>query len=70
MSAQSPQLRKLYQVLKGEIGLNDEERLELACIILRRDITSYKDLTDEQVARLLDAAEGYEKIRYLLAIRF
>lgn len=70
MTEQSPQYRKLMQVLKREIGLTDEERYELATILLRRDITSYSQLTDEQVNRLLDAAEGYEKIKHLLDVRF
>lgn len=61
--------RKLYMVCKNELGLTDAERLELACYLLRRDISSFKDLDDAQVLRLLDAAEGYQLIDQLYAQR-
>ena len=60
--------RKAYMIAK-EIGLTDEERHELATIILRRDITSWKQLSDAQMTRLLDAMEGYEKINHLKEMR-
>lgn len=63
---QSARLKKLFQ-LCDEIGLERRDRLELAQVILRREITSFKQLDDVQVCRLLDAAEGYEKILWLLA---
>lgn len=43
-----------------EQGMTRDERLELASYILRRDITTWKTLSDEQVWRLLDALEGHE----------
>lgn len=70
MSDQSPQFRKLMTLLRTEIGLTDDERIDLAQVILRRDITSYTQLDEVQIARLLDAAEGYEKISALLRLRF
>lgn len=70
MTEQSPQRKKLFRLLKNDIELTREERIELAQIILHRDIESYDDLDDDQVARLLDAAEGYEKIKFLLESRF
>jgi hypothetical protein len=51
------------------IGLTDSERIELAQVMLRRDITSWKQLDDVQVLRMLDVLEGYEKVRWLLDIR-
>jgi hypothetical protein len=51
------------------VGLDRDERIELSRVILHRDITSWSSLTDEQVNRLLDAFEGYEKIRWLLENR-
>lgn len=60
--------RKLF-VLADEIGLEREERIELARAILWRDINSWRALTDDQVSRMLDALEGYEKIRWLLSNR-
>lgn len=59
---QSPQRRKLYLLAKTTIGLTDEERIDLAQFLLRRDITSWKQLSDEQVGRMLDACEGYQLI--------
>ena len=55
---------KLYREL-----LTREERMELASYILRRDITTWKSLTDEQRWRLLDAIEGYHLITTLLEQR-
>lgn len=65
---QSPEERKLYQRC-DEHGLGRDERLELACYLLRRDITSFKNLTPPQVLRLLDAIEGHELITELKAMR-
>jgi hypothetical protein len=57
-----------YQ-FRYEIGLTRDERVELARVILWRDIESWAGLTDEQVGRLLDAMEGFEKIVHLLSVR-
>lgn len=65
---QSPQLRKLY-LLVAEIGLTREERIDLSCYLLRRDITSWKHLDNAQVLRLLDALEGWHLVEELLAQR-
>ncbi len=59
---------KMY-LLAMEIGLTRDDRIDLAQYILRRDITSWKDLTDEQVLRILDALEGYQLVHHLLAVR-
>lgn len=64
--------RKLMMLCKEVFGDDDEarrERLELACYLLRRDITTYKGLDDAQVSRLLDAVEGYQLIDVLLSLR-
>lgn len=60
--------RKLWVRCK-EIGLTSDERVELAQYMLRRDVTSWVKLDDGQVSRLLDAMEGYQLIRDLLAMR-
>ena len=60
--------RKLF-VYADEIGLTRDERIELAEIILRRDLTTWKGLDDEQVTRLLDAMEGFLLITYQLSLR-
>jgi hypothetical protein len=60
--------RKLWQRAK-ELGLSYDERIELAQYLLRRDVTSWEHLTDDQVVRLLDAVEGYELISQLMSLR-
>ena len=65
---QEARRRKLMASAK-EVGLTREERIELAQYILRRDITTWKTLDDDQVLRLLDAFEGFHLIVELLAQR-
>lgn len=65
---QSPQLRKLFLVAK-ELGLTKDERLELSCYLLRRDIISWEQLDDGQVLRLLDAFEGFRLVSALMLLR-
>lgn len=60
--------RKLWMLAK-ELGMNHDERIELTQYLLRRDVTSWDQLTDDQVVRLLDAVEGYQLIRDLIAMR-
>lgn len=56
--------RKLFLVC-DEVGLSTEGRLALAEMLLRHDISSFKELSDEQVIRLLDAIEGFQLISEL-----
>lgn len=56
-------------VLANELTLTKDERLDLAQAILWRDVVSWKDLTDEQVDRMLDALEGAEKFVELMRQR-
>lgn len=65
---QSPQLRKLFTVAK-ELGLTQEERLELASYLLRRDVVSWGELDETQVLRLLDAFEGFRLVSALMLLR-
>lgn len=60
--------RKLYMEAK-RIGLSRDDRIELAQVILRRDITSWKDLDDDQAIRMLDAIEGFALINWMLVGR-
>lgn len=57
-------------MVSREIGLTRDERLELASYILRRDVTTWKTLSDEQVWRMLDALEGFELIHQMVEDRF
>jgi hypothetical protein len=56
-------------MVSREIGLTRDERLELASYVLRRDVATWRTLSDEQVWRMLDALEGYELVHRLLAER-
>jgi len=60
--------RKLFH-LADEIGLTRDERIELAQFLLRRDITSWSQLDAEQVDRMLDCAEGFLLVTFLLTQR-
>lgn len=66
--SQSLARKKLHQRC-DELGFTRDERLEWACYALRRDITSFSDLDEAQVLRLLDQVEGFELLSALLAQR-
>jgi len=51
---QSAARKKLFQRCK-ELGLNRQERIDVAQLLLCRDINSFDDLDEEQIGRLLDA---------------
>ncbi len=65
---QDARRRKLF-LIADEIGLTRTERIEFSQYLLRRDVTTWKGLSDEQVERLLDGHEGYQLITELLAQR-
>jgi hypothetical protein len=50
--------RRKIHVLAKELGMSDDDRIEFARALLWRDITSWSQLNDDQVYRLLDALEG------------
>jgi hypothetical protein len=60
--------RKLYLIC-DEIGLSRSERIEFSQYLLRRDITTWKTLSDAQVGRLLDGLEGFQLVSELLSQR-
>lgn len=65
----TPQFKRLMVLLNG-MNFTAQERHELAEYLLRRDITSYTQLDEEQVRRLLDAVEGHHLIDTLLGLRY
>jgi hypothetical protein len=67
-SSSGDRRRKLF-ALADHLGLDRDERLELASSILWRDITSYSHLDDAQVDRMLDVLEGAEKVIHILSTR-
>jgi len=66
--SQSDQRRKLHS-LCDQLTFTRDERIELAQYLLRRDITSYSQLSEEQVCRLLDALDGFHLVVQLLSMR-
>lgn len=46
--------------------LTRDDRIDLAEYLLRRDIRSWSDLTEDQLLRLLDAFEGHRLINQLI----
>lgn len=46
-----------------------DERLEWATYQLRRDLSSFEQLTDDEVLRLLDGIEGWHLINHLHSLR-
>jgi hypothetical protein len=60
--------RKLF-VLADQIGLTRDERIEIARVILWRDVVSWKELDDQQVDRMLDVLEGFIVVNWTLTNR-
>lgn len=46
--------------------LTREDRIDLAEYLLRRDIRSWKELTEAQLLRILDAFEGHRLINQMI----
>jgi hypothetical protein len=61
--------RRKMHVYSDQIGLTDEERIDFAQVFLRRDITSWSQLDDAQVGRILDALEGFLLVGELIRQR-
>ena len=51
------------------IGIDREDRIGLAEMILRRDVPSWKALSEEELTRVLDALEGYVLIAHVVGER-
>lgn len=56
-------------MLAAEYGLDRDDRLSLAQMLLHRDVTSWKDLDDAQVCRVLDALEGAQLVGHLRSLK-
>lgn len=64
----TPQWRKLMAQADA-LKMTRDERMEFASYALRRDITSWRQLSDDQVVRLLDHFEGHHLLNELIAQR-
>lgn len=56
-------------VLARELGLTPSERHDFAAEILQADVTSWADLEDEDVERVLDALHGAQAFMELMRQR-
>lgn len=61
--------RGLLFSLRTRLGFSDEDRWEIATVVLRRDVTTWSDLTQYEAGRLIDTLEGFEKVSHLLLRR-
>lgn len=61
--------RKKVHALARTLGLSRDDRMDFAQMLLWRDISSWNELTGEQIDRLLDALEGYVLVAYLKEIK-
>lgn len=69
VEGQSDRRRKAY-ALATDIGLTRDERIALAQIVIfNEEITSWRQLSDGQMGRLLDALEGYVYVNHMLVDR-
>jgi hypothetical protein len=59
---------KLFAHAK-RFGMSRDERIDLAEIVLRRDVGSWKSLSDREVERMLDVLEGAALVIHLLQQR-
>ena len=62
----SKQIQRL-QVLAKACALSREERLDLSCVILGRELRSWSELTLREAQRMSDALEGFAYVAHLQA---
>lgn len=60
-------LRRRLHALARQCGLDRDDRLEVAEVLLRRDVGSWNDLDEAECRRLADAMEGFAFIAHLQA---
>jgi hypothetical protein len=60
--------RRLWSLTRS-IGLTDEERMELADQVLKRDVTTWSTLSVDEMRKLGDYLHGFELVFALLQLR-
>lgn len=58
--------RKKLFVYADTFSLTREERIDIAEMVLRRDVNSWNSLIDDEVKKLLECFESYLLVRHLL----
>jgi hypothetical protein len=62
------QLRALMCMAR-QLELSNEDRTDLATVLLRREVTTWSTLTFKEAGRLLDALNGFHLVAHLTATR-
>lgn len=62
-------LRKRAFALADEFGLDPDERVEIAEMLLKKDVYSWSTLKEEDFQRLVDALEGARLLGVLKRMR-
>lgn len=65
MDTRSPRFVKAMTQARN-FGLTRDDRIDLAEYLLRRDIQSWTELTEDQLSRVLDALDGCSYILHLV----
>lgn len=58
-------MRKALHAMANELLLDRQDRLDLAEMMLSREVDSWGSFTFEDASKLLDAMNGYVYVRYL-----
>lgn len=58
-------MRRAMFAMANDLGLERQDRIDLAEMILERDCTTWGDLSFEEASKLLTAMNGYVLIRHL-----
>lgn len=58
---------KRAMALAGKFELTRDDRIDLAEMLLKRDIDSWARLTESELVRLIDALQGTEYVLHLVA---
>jgi len=56
-------------MLAKQLGMNRQDRLGFAEVLLWKDVPSWADLGDADITRLLDAFEGYALVKMFVEQR-
>lgn len=68
MGTQSTTRKQAY-AMASDLGLSRADRLELAEMLLKTDVTSWRNLTEQQISRITDCLHGWVFVTALLEQR-
>lgn len=62
-------IHRQAHALASEMRLTREERIDLAEMLLKRDVGSWTALDEDETRRLVDALQGFAYIHFLMQQR-